>query len=461
MKKSLLFFLTIAIAALSSCRQEADDLESQLFLQTSGTSLLNNYPETYTEQFDVMWNGVNQNYVAWQLEDFDWDEVYRTKRSVPEEWDAKLKANPNDTVSDEEFVKFYEEILLPFHDSHFAMFIWNLRTKQHKRHLIYPGNSHLKQRDNYKHLEKLTNVRNYCMQKDSTSLWAYTLESLDKRGLLAHINKKPFLVFKDLKNGFMAELALLKIGNHRYVPYIHWNNFIFSRYLLDEKNKDRLYISGTASAFLKAYGDLIKDYGELGLLGGVILDVRNNGGGNTGDYAHLLGRLLEPGTNIVLGNVVHKNGVGRLDYSPSTPFGFSISDYGQYVVTREPIVVLCDGGSVSMSEITTYSAKILPNGHVIGDRTFGGFNYLDLQYDRTYAGSFGDRDNGPIYVYTPCSLTTPIDGTQIEGVGIIPDEYIPYDENIVNAMTADLKNITDAHIEAAIKYIQDKNKKEE
>lgn len=447
----------MTLIALSSCRQEADDLESQLFLQSSSTSLMNSYPKTYTEQFDVLWNGISQNYVAWRLEDYDWDEVYRTKRSVPQSWDARVDANADDTIPDEEFKKFYEEILYPLHDNHFAAFLWNLRTKANKSQRLSPGLHRLEQRDNYKHFKKVLDMRSKCMTTDSTSLCAYTLESLDKRGQLAPINGKPFIVYKNLKNNFMTELAVIKTANGKFVPYLHWNQFDFTTYLSDEKESDRLYAEGTASAFLKTYSDVVKAYGEAGLLGGVILDVRGNGGGYTADYAQLLGRLLEPGKNIILGDVVHKNGVGRLDYSPSTTFGFSISDYDQYVVTKEPIVILCDGRSVSMSEITTYSVKLLPNGHIIGDRTFGGFNYLDGQFDRTYAGSFGDRDNGPLYIYTPCALTTPIDGTKIESIGIMPDEYIPYDEDIVNAMTSDLSNITDAHIEAAIKYIQSKN----
>lgn len=462
MKKLYNIFLTLSVMAmsavtLSSCRQDADDLESQLFLQTNGTSLKNSLPETYTEQFDALWNGMNQNYVGWQLETFDWDEVYRTKRAVPEAWDARLKANPNDTVSNDEFFKFYEDILNPFTDGHLTVFLWNMRTKECKQKTITPGNIRLMKRDNYRQLLKVIAKRNECVTRYRSSLWYYTLESLDKRGQLAPIDELPIQVFRDPASGFMAELAVIKTANGKYVPYLHWNSFRFTSYLNDEKEDGCLYEEGTASAFLKTYGDVVKAYGEAGLLGGVILDVRGNTGGDTGDYAFLLGRLLKPGTNMILGTTVHKNGVGRLDYSPSTPFGFAISDFNQYVVSKEPIVLLCDGRSLSMSEMTTYSVKLLPNGHVIGDRTFGGFNFLDMQYDRTYAGSFGDRAAGPFYVYTPCALTTPIDGTQIEGVGIMPDEYIPYDDAIVDAMTSDLTNITDAHIEAAIKYIQGKN----
>lgn len=445
--------------ALSSCRQEADDLESQMFVEGDGTSLVNCRPATYTEQFDALWNGLNQNYAAWMIEDYDWDEVYRTKRSVPMSWDARLEADPNDPVSDDEFREFYEEILNPLHDHHLSAYLWNFRTKQNRVYGISPGQNRLFERDNYKDFLDLWTVRWDSLAVGTTSLWDYTLKSLDKRGQLAPITQDvPYLVFKDLGNMFMAELAVIKVSDSKYVPYLHWSNFNFSEYLKKEKKNDRLYAEGTASKFLQTFGDLVKKYGEAGQLGGVILDVRGNGGGDTGDYAHLLGRLLEPGTRLIIGNTVKKNGVGRLDYGPSTPFGFYIYDYNQYVVSKEPIVVLCDGMSVSMSEVTTYSVKLLPNGYVIGDRTFGGFNSLDLQYDRTYAGSFGDSEKGPLYVYTPSYLTTPIDGTRIESVGIMPDEYIPYDEKIVDAMIGDIDNITDAHIEAAIKYIQGSSK---
>lgn len=450
--------------ALSSCRQEADDLESQMFVQTNGTSLMNCFPQTYTEQFDVLWNGINQNYVAWQIEDYDWDEVYRTKRSVPQAWDERVNANPNDTISDEEFKKFYQEILSPLSDSHFVAFLWNLRTKSNTQQFIFPGKIRLWNRETSDPYEPLAVLQDKCMD-EGTSLWEYTLESYNKRGHLVPIKvttsegkeeESPFIIFNHPEAELQAELAVIKTANGKYVPYLHWSRFRFSLFLKQEKKADSLYLDGTASKFLKTYGDVVKKYGEAGLLGGVILDVRNNGGGSAGDYTHLLGRLLEPGSKVILGNIVKKNGVGRLDYGPSTPYGFQIYDYNQYVVKKEPIVVLCDGRSVSMSEQTAFTAKLLPNGHVIGDRTFGGFNFLDQTYDLTYSGSFGDDKNGPVYVYTPSLLTLPIDGSKLESVGVMPDEYIPYDEKIVNDIIGDLDNIKDAHIEAAIKYIEGK-----
>lgn len=454
MKKIYFLIVALSLTAITSCRQKADDLESQMFIQTSSTSLINSRPKTYTEQFDALWNGMNQNYVAWKLEDFNWDDVYATKRAIPMAWDARLKANPNDTVSDKEFKEFYSGIINPFHDHHMEVFIWNLGTASKTRFILYPGNNRLQQRDNYNSLSAISSFRSQCVKDNQKSLWAYTLESLDNAGRLEPINAAPYLSFVDMNGGFMSELAVIKTQSGKFVPYVHWNIFNFSSYIKAEQKNNTTGNPGTASGFLNTFASLVKTYGEQGKLGGVILDVRNNAGGDTGDYAYLLGRLLEPGTRMILGNTVRKNGVGRLDYSPSAPFGFIIPNLGQYPVTREPIIVLCDGLSISMSEITTYSAKLLPNGHVIGDRTFGGFNSLDQKYDATYAGSFGDASNGPLYVYTPYCLTTPVDGSQIESIGVIPDEYIPYNEHIVHALTHDLGNITDAHIEAAIKYVK-------
>lgn len=452
MKKIYFLIIALSLTAITSCRQKADDLESQMFIQTSSTSLINSRPKTYTEQFDALWNGLNQNYASWRLEDFDWDNVYASRRATPQAWDARLKANPNDTVSDKEFLDFYSGIINPFHDHHMEVFIWNLGTASKTRFILYPGNNRLQQRDNYSSLSAISSFRSQCVKDNQKSLWAFTLESLDNTGRLEPIDGTPYLSFVDMNSGFMSELAVIKTQSGKFLPYIHWNIFNFSSYLRAEQASNTTGTPGTASAFLNTFASLVRTYGEQGKLGGVILDVRNNAGGDTGDYAYLLGRLLEPNTRMILGNTVRKNGVGRLDYSPSTPFGFIIPDLGQYPVVNEPVIVLCDGLSISMSEITTYSAKLLPNGHVIGDRTFGGFNSLDQKYDATYAGSFGDASNGPLYVYTPCTLTTPVGGTHIESVGIMPDEYIPYDESIVNAMTQDLGNITDAHIEAAIRY---------
>jgi tricorn protease len=88
---------------------------------------------------------------------------------------------------------------------------------------------------------------------------------------------------------------------------------------------------------------------------GLIIDVRNNGGGSTAD--HLLTALTQP---------VHAIAVPR-GGGPGYP-----QDRMVYATWNKPIVVLCNQNSFSNAEIFAHAIKTLKRGQLVGVTTAGG-----------------------------------------------------------------------------------------
>ena len=202
--------------------------------------------------------------------------------------------------------------------------------------------------------------------------------------------------------------------------------------------------------------DTIQNLHKSGDLGGVIIDVRNNGGGYVLDYQYLLGALLPSGGwNSHLLRV--KDGIGRLDFGPITPFEVPTYEGEHEVVNDRPIVVLANTNSVSMAENTTYGVKAQPNGCFIGTRTFGGLSALNPDpeaYSQTYSGAFGVNGTTPIWGYIPkyVCLYPNKNGEYgvVEGYGFEPDIECPLDVNLWQTAGRDNQ------LEKALDYIKGK-----
>ena len=142
---------------------------------------------------------------------------------------------------------------------------------------------------------------------------------------------------------------------------------------------------------------------------GLIIDVRDNGGGFTTDI--LLSSLTAP---------AHAFTVPRgADVSEVRPDSYPRDRRLIYGYSR-PIVVLCNENSFSNAEIFSHAIKTIGRGQLVGEETFGGvistgaFNLID-----------GTRVRQPFRGwYLP-------DGTDMESRGAIPDvrvERLPGDE---------------------------------
>ncbi len=101
---------------------------------------------------------------------------------------------------------------------------------------------------------------------------------------------------------------------------------------------------------------------------GMVIDVRNNGGGYLTNVETLVGRFIDERT--YAGSIQHKNGTGHNDFSE--PYDYYFEPARGRVHYNKPVVVLANRGSFSATNNFVSIMKSLPNVTVVGDVTGGG-----------------------------------------------------------------------------------------
>ena len=245
------------------------------------------------------------------------------------------------------------------------------------------------------------------------------------------------------------------------VAYLYMSNFALSPYLSDWSNLG--YFTSASQTVLAQnqaivdvwnnWFDQIQEMKKSGTLKGVIIDVRSNGGGFVNDFQFVLGALLPQDNYFQIGYRREKSGVGRYDYGPLLPYERPALS-APHETIAEPIVVLTNCWSASMSEMTAMGAKNLSNARIVGKRSLGVTGVLNddpKYYSTVYAGCIGEHDITPVYVYlTMCALFS-LDNKCLEGVGVEPDIEVDLDEDLFNTTGCDTQ------LERALQYIETGN----
>lgn len=102
---------------------------------------------------------------------------------------------------------------------------------------------------------------------------------------------------------------------------------------------------------------------------GLIIDIRNNGGGLLTNINTLVGRFID--RKITGGYIVHKTGPGHDDFSSPYPVEYEPAKEG-HVMWNGPIVVLTNRSCFSAANSFASVMKSLPNVKIVGARTGGG-----------------------------------------------------------------------------------------
>lgn len=100
---------------------------------------------------------------------------------------------------------------------------------------------------------------------------------------------------------------------------------------------------------------------------GLILDLRENGGGSAGEVFELLDRFIEQETTLYYSRI--KNGPGHNDFSEAEAAVIEPYDGPRYL---KKVAVLTDRGTYSAGSFTALGTKAIPNMVLIGDTTGGG-----------------------------------------------------------------------------------------
>ena len=268
----------------------------------------------------------------------------------------------------------------------------------------------------------------------------------------------PGLVSSDAFGDYAVDVKYALFKNN--IAYFYFSDFYLSVYLNDEYFQQLFgqadpavqQLGLTVRQAWQAWFNKVQELHASGQLKGVIIDVRGNGGGMLNDYQYVLGSLLPSGDfEVALSRF--KRGVGRYDYSPLAPFKVKALEAAHEAIT-EPIVMLGNCGSVSMSEITTLGCQSLPNGLLIGKRTHGGMCSLVTDpsvYYQNYAGCIGERNKTPVWLYIPQMVTMSKDEQIFEGVGLTPDIEVDFDVTLYQTTGRD------SQLERALQYCTNGN----
>ncbi|MEX2512786.1 MAG: S41 family peptidase [Cyclobacteriaceae bacterium] len=136
---------------------------------------------------------------------------------------------------------------------------------------------------------------------------------------------------------------------------------------------------------------------------GLIIDVRNNGGGSLRNAEKLASCFVEEDTEYASQRI--KNGPGKNDFGPWESMSYSPKEGLKYT---GPVVVLINRRSYSASTFFAQMMKVLPNVILVGDQTGGGGG----------TPAFGELPNGWSYRFS-VTQTIDTDGKQLEG-GVEP-----------------------------------------
>ena len=142
---------------------------------------------------------------------------------------------------------------------------------------------------------------------------------------------------------------------------------------------------------------------------GLILDLRNNGGGYLDTAVDITSEFLSSG--IVL----------LEDYNDGSRYTYEVEPGG--IATSVPLVVLVNGGSASASEILAGALQDYERAALVGETTYGKGS---VQISRMLS-----NNQGAVRV-TIARWLTP-DGRQIHGVGLEPDYAVPLTQEDVDA----------------------------
>ena len=161
----------LLMLTMSACREESDMLVSY---NQNDVLVFGKANESFVEQFEVFWNGMNQNYAIWDYEEdqygLDWDEVYDRFLPLFEQLDQRDKdTNP---VSDSEYQALIDSLAKPLHDGHFVVQFKNPHTG--KALNCYPGKIRNASRDDYEasHSHRLS-IRLYVAASPRYHVWQH------------------------------------------------------------------------------------------------------------------------------------------------------------------------------------------------------------------------------------------------------------------------------------------------
>lgn len=307
------------------------------------------YNPSPRDNFEALWQILDENYCFFEFKDIDWDEVH-----------DRYSVQINETMSQYDLFEVLGKMLAELKDGHTNLFSSFDVARYWAWYEDYPANFNAEIQKNY--------------------------------------------LGTDYK--IAGGLKYKRLSNDQ-VGYVHYGNFSSG---VGESNLDNMFIH-------------FKD------CRGLILDVRNNGGGAMSNSDRITQRFLEE--KILTGYVTYKTGNGHTDFSSPYPLYLSPSDRLRWT---KPVIVLTNRQCYSATNNLVSIMRLLPHVTVMGDCTGGGSGF---PFSSELPIGWGIR-------FSACPILD-ADKKHTE-FGIEPDEKVSMTEE-------DMKKGKDTIIEAAIGHI--------
>lgn len=199
-------------------------------------------------------------------------------------------------------------------------------------------------------------------------------------------------------------------------------------YKILDDNIGYLYVGDFSNTIGESSLDAI--ISMLSVCNGLIIDVRDNGGGSVENARTLASRFTNK--DLFVGYIMHKTGPGHSEFSKPEKRYIETNKY--HLRWQKPVVVLANRGSYSATNSFVSDMKCLPLVTVMGDVTGGGSG---MPMSSALPNGWSVRFSA--------SPMLDVDGNHIE-FGVEPDIAVALDE------TAALKGV-DSIIESARSYI--------
>jgi hypothetical protein len=392
-------FLLICVVTIftGSCRPEAnlpvtDNYNRSYYAKN----------DSYREIAHTFWEGVNVNYVFWDIAPVKfWDDMR-------DEYLNEIGALGFSTKEkDPQFMDHLKKMTASLHDGHFTV--------------RYNGRSFSPQEDRV--------TARFSGDDDANPKRIFMPNNPNNSNDTEYQNFANYLIIPKYLNegGSSAQTqdGYLRIAQGKIAisPVEHITYFYFSEFPRfktitsgDEEDVKKL--------LEKFWTDLYSPECK-----GIIFDVRGNSGGYNADIEYLICPLLTE--KLHFANIRSKKSEGRLSYTPWIPYTIapqnSIPNAGKI-----PVVVLINDYTISCAELLALAVKAMPNGYLIGTRTWGatgpriGDDYPNALND----GSFTVRwfPEGLLQVVQAGYQTRGRNFENYESIGIEPDLYVPFSQ---------------------------------
>lgn len=334
-------------------------------------------PNNFEQVFTSFWDQMNRSYVYWDVDSTDWGETYNRYHKIF----SQLNLDSDEDVSLS--VGYFREMTEHIMDGHYFI---NFKHPAIMDSVVYP----------------LTR------KKEKLGLIGeeYPYLLMDT----IYLDKK-YVVGYDAQNTLNSQALVTVCGTvDKTILYFSCNFFKLSQSYYSNSSE-------SVTSTLNFFFNWIKQ--STGESRGVIIDVRNNPGGDLADLNFLLGRLTE--NPLHFGYCQYKNGDGALDLTPRVKAYVNPEPEAKNI--ELPIVILTDTYTASLSELMTIAVKSFPKGLSIGETTWGSTSPV-VPFEVYSSGSFEVQDFMSVQL-SSCKFT-PLDGKVYEGIGFAPDILIPH-----------------------------------